>query len=107
MKLIKNIKIIQTVATFCLSSITNFAFANVGGLLPWEAPLATIQSSLTGPVAMSISILAMFVAGAALVWGEDISGFVRKTLMLVMAISFLVAGSSILNSLFGITGALI
>jgi type IV secretion system protein VirB2 len=105
--IIKITNVIKTVLIGSLLTISNHAFANVGGALPWEAPLATIQASLTGPVAMSISILSMFVAGTALVWGEDISGFVRKSLMLVMAISFLVAGSSILTSLFGVTGALI
>ncbi len=91
-----------------LLTYSNQAFAGMGGGgLPWEAPLQTIQRSLTGPVALSIAIMAMFVAGAALVWGEDISGFVRKSLMLVMAISFLVAGSGLLTTLFGVSGALI
>ncbi len=100
---INKTKLISAISSCYLIAISNIASANVfgvGGGLPWEAPLKTIQASLTGPVAMSISILAMFVAGAALVWGEDISGFVRKSLMLVMAISLLVTGSSIVNSLF-------
>jgi type IV secretion system protein VirB2 len=90
-----------------LFTLSSSAWAGTSGSLPWERPLQTIQKSLTGPVAMSIAILAMFVAGAALVWGDDISGFVRKALMLVMAISFLVAGSGLLTTLFGVSGALI
>jgi type IV secretion system protein VirB2 len=89
-------------------AISNSAYANTGGSsLPWESPLRTLQQSLTGPVAMTVAILAMCVSGIALVWGEEISGFVRRILMLVLAISVLVSSSSIISTLFSVSGALI
>ena len=75
--------------------------------LPWEKPLQMLQDSITGPVAITVSILAMCASGVALVWGEEISGFTRRILMLVLAIAVLVSSASIISTLFGVSGALI
>ncbi|MCL6468510.1 MAG: TrbC/VirB2 family protein [Ralstonia sp.] len=83
------------------------AFAGSSGGLPWEGPLDTVVKSLTGPVALAISILAMAAAGGALVFGGDLSEFTRKIIMLVLAISFLVFGASFMSTVFGVSGALI
>jgi type IV secretory pathway VirB2 component (pilin) len=73
------------------------------GSLPWDAPLQTLAADLTGPVATSISVIALFVAGAILVFGEDLSHFARRALVAVIAIAFLVLGSKFLVAL-GLTG---
>jgi type IV secretion system protein TrbC len=80
------------------------ALASTGGGLPWDTPLQTLQNDLTGPVATAISVLALFAAGGALVFGEEIGLFVRRALLLVIAIAFLVLGSNFLTAL-GLTGA--
>lgn len=49
------------------------AWAGGGGLL-WETPLNTVAQSLTGPVALSISLIALMVAGGTLVFGGELSG---------------------------------
>ncbi len=90
-----------------LCAVWNNALAGTTTGLPWEAPLVTVQNSITGPVAMAIAVLAMCVSGVALAFGEEISGFVRRLLMLVLAISILVSSSSIISTLFGVSGALI
>ncbi len=83
------------------------AFASsAGGSLPWDAPLQTLAADLTGPVASAISLIALFVAGAVLVFGEDLSHFARRALMAVIAIAFLVLGAKFLSAL-GLTGATI
>ena len=70
-----------------------------GSGLPWDLPLQTLQDDLTGPVATSISVLGIFAAGAALVFGEEMSAFVRRALLLVIAIAFLILGSNFLTGL--------
>lgn len=40
--------------------------------LPWEGPLAAVARSLTGPVALSISIIALMAAGGTLVFGGEL-----------------------------------
>jgi type IV secretion system protein VirB2 len=68
--------------------------AGGGGALPWEGPLAAITTALTGPTAKYISIIAIFVAGIALIFGEDLGQFARRILMIVIAIAFLLGASS-------------
>ena len=72
--------------------------ANTG--LPWETPLETLRDSLTGPVALIISILGIFVAGAMLVFGGEIADFVRRILYGVIAIALLIGGSGLVTQLF-------
>jgi type IV secretion system protein VirB2 len=84
---------------------TNSALASTtSGGLPWDAPLQTLAADLTGPVATSISLIALFVAGAILVFGEDLSHFARRALVMVIAIAFLVLGAKFLSAL-SLTGA--
>jgi type IV secretion system protein VirB2 len=90
-------------------AVVDPALASTGGLgggLPWDGPLQTLQDDLTGPVATSISVLGLFAAGTALVFGEELGSFVRRALLLVIAIAFLVLGSNFLTGL-GLSGALI
>jgi len=82
------------------------ALASTGGGLPWDSPLQTLQNDLTGPVATTVSVLALFAAGAALVFGEELGLFVRRALLLVVAIAFLVLGNNFLTAL-GLTGAVL
>ena len=42
---------------------------SAGGNLPWDGPLTTLKNDITGPVAFTISLLAMVACGAALVFG--------------------------------------
>src|ERR1700686_1134449 len=74
------------------------AIASTGGGLPWDTPLQTLQNDLTGPVATTVSVLALFAAGAALVFGEELGLLVRRALLLVVAIAFLVLGNNFLTA---------
>ncbi len=76
-----------------------------GGGLPWETPLNQVATSLTGPVALSISLIALMVAGGTLVFGGELSEFARRSCVAVLAIAFLVLGAGFMTSLFGVGGA--
>ncbi len=75
--------------------------------LPWEAPLQKVVGSLTGQVAAGISTLAFFIALASLAFGQDLSGFVRSLVILVLVVAGLISITSIINLLFGVTGAIL
>jgi len=77
-----------------------------GGGLPWDTPLTTLKNDLTGPVAFTISLLAMVACGAALVFGGEINEFVRRIIMLVLVCAFIV-GVTNLASALGISGAIV
>src|ERR1700758_3586472 len=75
--------------------------------LPWETPLRTVANSLTGPVALAIAIIALMAAGGTLVFGGELNEFARRSCIAVLAIAFLVMGSSFMSILFNVAGALI
>lgn len=77
-----------------------------GGALPWDTPLTTLKNDLTGPVAFTISLLAMVACGAALVFGGEINEFVRRIIMLVLVCAFIVGVTNLATAL-GITGAIV
>ena len=70
-----------------------------GSGLPWEGPLGKLGDALQGPTAKYISIIAIFIAGLGLIFGEDLGGFAKKMLMIVIAAAFLLGASSFLTNL--------
>jgi type IV secretion system protein VirB2 len=71
------------------------------GTLPWDGPLEALAGFLTGNVAKYISIIAIFVAGLALIFGEELGQFARRMLMIVIAIAFLVGAGSFASTFIG------
>ena len=89
-----------------LAARSGFAAA-AGAALPWEAPLLNVAQSLTGPIALSISLIALMVAGGTLVFGGELSEFARRCCVSVLAIAFLVFGAGFMTALFGGGGAVV
>ena len=101
-------KLIQTfVIVMALMPAQVWAAGAGASGLPWEGPLAIIARSLTGPVALSISIIALMAAGGTLVFGGELHEFTRRSSIAVLAIALLVAGSSFMTTLFGVAGAVV
>lgn len=90
----------------CILGITVAFASTTGAGLPWESPLDTIKASITGPVAFVISLLAIIGAGAGLVFGGEISGFL-KTLIYIVLVIALIIGATNLMSMFSSSGAII
>jgi len=74
--------------------------------LPWESPLETIKQSITGPVAFGISLLGIVAAGAGLIWGGELSGFIKTMIYIVLVIAIIISGTNIMN-MFSAKGLLI
>lgn len=68
-----------------------------GSGLQWEGPIGRIRDSIAGPVAFAIALLGIVVCGAMLIWGGEISEFVRRLIMLVLVICLIVFANSILT----------
>jgi type IV secretion system protein VirB2 len=78
------------------------AFATGGtgeGALPWEKGLATLQTSITGPVAAVISLVAVVGAGAALIFGGNIQGFTRTAVYIVLVVGIILSANTLLTGL--------
>lgn len=77
--------------------------ASGGSSMPWDAPIDTLASNLTGPVAISVSLIGMGFCGYVWMFGEHKEGF--KTLAkVVFGGCCLLLASQVLGAL-GLTGA--
>ena len=90
-------------ALLLLSNIGAFA-AQTGGNLPWEGPLQTLVTSLTGPVAYAISVVAIVALGAGLAFGGEMNETMRRLLQVGLAVCCVVFAAQVMASWIG-TGA--
>jgi type IV secretion system protein TrbC len=81
--------------------------AATGGTLPWEKPMTTIATSLTGPVAYAIGLIGIAIAGGAMLWGGELTEFGRRACMIGLVVSVLVFAAPMLASAFGVSAAVV
>ncbi|MDR2523003.1 MAG: TrbC/VirB2 family protein [Synergistaceae bacterium] len=96
--------VLLAVFAFCLiGEASETATENI----PWETPLKTISTSLSGPVAFSLGIF-MIVCGfcAVAFVGSELGGWIRWVALAAIAAGTLGAAPTFL-SLFGINAAMI
>ncbi len=58
--------------------------------LPFASSMTKISEALTGPFVTAISVVAIVGAGAMLIFGGDMNGFMRTLIFLVMVIALMV-----------------
>ena len=83
------------------------AAAATSGSLPWEAPMKTIATSLTGPVAYAIGLIGIAIAGGTMLWGGELTEFGRRACMIGLVVSVLVFAAPMLSSAFGVSAAVV
>lgn len=74
--------------------------------LPWETSLQTVLNSLNGPVAMMVSTAAIIICGIAIMNSEG-GGMVKRASSVGLGISLLAGATTILQTVFGMTGGAI
>jgi len=89
-----------------VAPVAAFATTTGTGGLPWEGPLETFKNSITGPVALSVAVLAIGVAGAMLIFGGEINNFARMSVYIVLVAGLLVSANNVFATLYG-TGAVV
>jgi type IV secretory pathway VirB2 component (pilin) len=86
-----------------ISAFLMAAVANASGAgdqpMPWEGPLQKIMHSISGPVAQTLGVIVIVLAGLGIAFGESGSG-VRKILMVVCGLAIAFTASSIVASLY-------
>ena len=88
-------------AFFLLSPEFTFASEGGGGGLPYETWLTNLRNSVTGPVAFSLSIIGIVVAGGVLIFGGDLNGFFRTLIFIVLVMALIIGAQNILGTFFG------
>lgn len=73
------------------------AYASQTGGMPYESVLSQLSTSLTGTVAKSIALIGIVGSGAALIFGGEISGFLKSVIYLVLVCSLLIMGNVIVD----------
>ncbi len=97
---------VATLALLLFLAPDAHASAGSGGGLPYEDWLTRIRLSITGPVAFAISIIAIVAAGAMLIFGGDLNGFLKTLVFIVLVLAFVIAAQNMLSAITG-TGAVI
>ncbi len=76
------------------------ASTGTGGSLPYETWLTSLRNSVTGPVAFSLSLIGIVIAGGVLIFGGDLNGFFRTLMFLVLVMAFLVGAQNMMSTFF-------
>lgn len=88
--------------TMMMGFSASSAFANnTQGNLPWEGPLQTLVTSLTGPVAFAIAVIGIIGAGAALLFGGEMNDLLKRLLQVGIAVCLIVFAVQVLNNWIG------
>lgn len=88
--------------TLCAFMLPHDAYAagTAGGGLPYESALTRLRASITGPVAFTLSLIGIVGAAGALIFGGELTGFLRMMVFLVLLIAILVGAQNVLTTLF-------
>ncbi len=105
MKKLNRISLAIVIAAIVTTQQARAAVA--GTAMPWEGPLTMIKNSLTGPVAMSVSIIAFVVTGLMLLWGSELEGIAKKIVAVVFAASIAASATTVYLTIFATNGALL
>ncbi|HEY4292576.1 TrbC/VirB2 family protein [Luteibacter sp.] len=81
-----------------LLALPGLAIADEGPL-PYEGGLVALQDSFTGTVPFVISLAGIVGCGAMLIFGGEISGFMRTMVFIVLVVAVIVQASTIITFL--------
>ncbi|MQA21655.1 conjugal transfer system pilin TrbC [Rugamonas rivuli] len=76
------------------------ASVGTGGSLPYESWLENLRNSVTGPVAFTLSIVGIVIAGGVLIFGGDLNGFFRTLIFLVLVMALIVGAQNVMSTFF-------
>jgi type IV secretion system protein VirB2 len=87
---------------FALTAASGAFAAENGNNLPWEGPLTTLVTSLTGPVAYAISVIAIVALGATLAFaGGEMGETMKRLLHVGIAVCCVVFAAQVMTSFIG------
>lgn len=93
--------LLALLAFFLLAPHSAFASEGTGGSLPYEGWLTNLRNSVTGPVAFTLSLIGIVVAGGILIFGGELNGFFRTLIFIVLVMALLVGAQNMMSTFFG------
>lgn len=91
---------VAIITLFLLSMDQVHATVGAGGALPYETWLVSLRNSVTGPVAFTLSIVGIVVAGGILIFGGELNAFFRTLIFIVLVMALLVGANNVMTNLF-------
>lgn len=88
-------------AVLLAAPLAALASEGSGGALPYETWLASLRTSVTGPVAFTLSVMGIVVAGGVLIFGGELNAFFRTLVFLVLVMAFLIGAQNMMGGFFG------
>lgn len=74
--------------------------------MPWNSWLNSLACNLRGGTAVTVATIAFAVAGMGYLWGEEMSGIMKKLVNIVIAVAICIGGATIINAIaskFGVS----
>jgi len=99
-------KILLKLSPIALMLIPCAAFASRTGINSWEKTLYNLSSSLNGPVAYSISLIAIVVCGLAMAF-TDLQGGAKRFIQAACGLSIAFFSMQIVTNFIGFSGAVV
>ena len=91
-----------------LVMVADSALASTGAQgFEYEDALEKFSQSITGPVAFFIAIIAMAASGFGIVFGGELTGWIKIACGIICMVGFIVFSANSFQGLFGVSGALI
>ena len=104
-KLIKHRRFLLLALLFGATAVVmSIAPAYAADTADWCGGMDNFMGFLSGPIVKYISLAAIFIGGAALVFGEDLGSFTKRLLAVAVAASVLAFASSFFTTFFSPTG---
>ncbi|MCW5321900.1 conjugal transfer protein TrbC [Verminephrobacter aporrectodeae subsp. tuberculatae] len=98
---LSGLALLALLAFLVLAPHPAFAAEGTGGALPYESWLTNLRNSATGPVAFTLSIIGIVVAGGVLIFGGELNGFFRSLIFIVLVMALLVGAQNMMGTFFG------
>jgi type IV secretory pathway VirB2 component (pilin) len=89
-----------SLGALCALASTGAASAATGGAMPWDTPLTTIETDLTGPVVVAAATIAVVLTGLGFAVGGE-GTFMRRGFGIVFGLAVALMGTSAILTFFG------
>lgn len=108
--MIQNARVIAArVSAMALGAFVSLALAmpalagtTSGTAMPWETPLQTVETSLSGPVAKAVGIIAIVITGLGFAFAEG-GSVMRRGIGIVFGLAIAFTATTFITSFFNVT----
>ena len=96
-----DLSLLAVVGLMLMTPEAALASEGTGGALPYESWLTNLRNSVTGPVAFSIALIGIVVAGGILIFGGELNAFFRSLIFIVLVMALLIGAQNMMSTFFG------